>query len=275
MEENRMQNSLTSPADLDRSEPKSFNVRKTLTDQEADEAFKELHVTDFVEKFPRFETLFADPPIPNQVYSLISWVPARGATPDKDGVYGMIKSRGNFSTREEADLNAERLIKTGDSYHSIYQSYVGRPFPLASSKKYISETVDIEVKKKIVDTNSGQIRKLRDEEKNTMKELEEKEKELKADVDENKFDDPLELYTETMVKKAQLQWTYYNTTKKLEAMKKTIIGARVLIDRMNTENPEYKITYMERYMAARKKSGLPDTDDSFLKYLGEDLDLGF
>jgi hypothetical protein len=275
MEDNMKQNSLTSPADLNRDEPKSFDVRKTLTDNEADLAFKELNITTFVDRFPRFEKFYADQPIPNQTYALLSFVPSKGASPDKDGVYGMVKCRGNFSTKEEADLHAERLIKTADSYHSIYQSYVGRPFPLAKSKKYITETVDIDVKKKVVEENSNHIRQLRDEEKNTVKEIEQKQEELMKDVDENKIEDRLELYTESMVKKAQLTWTYFNTMKKLDEMKKTILNTRKLVATMDEENPDYKVQYMERYMIARKKSGLPETDDSFLKYMGEDLELGF
>ena len=135
--DNLIQNSLTSPADKDKSQPKSFNVTKTLTEAEGVEAYKELYETSFVEKFPRFEKLYADPPLPNQVFSLISFVPAKGATPDKDGVFGMVKNRGNFATEQEADMQAEKLIKTVDSYHSILSCYTGRPFPLSKNKKYI------------------------------------------------------------------------------------------------------------------------------------------
>lgn len=269
--ENTIQNSLTSPLDKDPSQPKSFNVRKTMTDSEAEAGFKELHVTNF----PRFEKLYADPPLSNQLYSLISWVPAKGATPDADGVYGMLKSRGNFGSRQEADLYAENLIKNYDSYHCIYQSYVGQPFPLAKNKKYICETSEVDIKKKVMETNSGQIRQNRDEERDTIKQIEEKQKKLLEDVKEDKEEDPVELYTETSVKKAQLVWTYHNTLKKLEEMKQSIIKSRDLLKKMDVEHPECKEQYMERYMKARRDAALPDTDDSFIKYLGEDLDLGF
>jgi hypothetical protein len=32
---------------------------------------------------------------------------------------------------------------------------------------------------------------------------------------------------------------------------------------------------MGKYMDARKKAGLPNDDNSFIKYMAEDLDLGF
>jgi hypothetical protein len=78
-----------------------------------------------------------------------------------------------------------------------------------------------------------------------------------------------------MVKKAQLSWTYHETLKKMEDMKKNIIKAREEITKMREENSEYHEQYMNRYMDARKKAGLPDDDNSFIKYMAEDLDLGF
>jgi hypothetical protein len=272
-----LQNSLTSPLDKDISLPNSFSLSTSniLTDTDVQNAMKELNIDNFVKKFPRFEKFYVDPPLVNQTYSLISFVPSKGATPDKDGVFGMVKVRGVFSTIEEANLQAERLIRNVDSYHSIFQTLVGRPFPLASSKKYILETKEIDVIKKNTEINSDEIRRKRDEEKNEAKDMERRQEELLADTDEKKLDDPYELYTETMVKKAHLQWTYHNTMKKLEDMKKTIIGARQVIQRMDTENPDYRNQYLGRYMKAREKSGLPNTDDTFIKYLGEDIDLGF
>jgi aminoglycoside/choline kinase family phosphotransferase len=46
---------------------------------------------------------------------------------------------------------------------------------------------------------------------------------------------------------------------------------------MDVDHPECRAAYMTRYKDARTKSGLPETDESFMKYLGDDLeaDLGF
>ena len=201
-------------------------------------------------------------------------MPSKGATPDTDGVFGMLKIRGTFSTEDEAMLRAEYLIRNGDSYHSIYTTYVGRPFPLSVSKKYIADTTEVDIKKKIVDSTSTEIRKKRDEERQTMKEIEQREKELLADVEKTEVD-PYDQYTELMVKKAQLSWTYHETLKKMEEMKRNIIKAREEIIKMRDDNSDYHEQYMGRYMEARKKAGLPDDDNSFIKYMAEDLDLGF
>lgn len=270
-----LQNSLTSPADKDPTAPTSFDQNTVLSVDDVKNALDELYSTTFTKKFPVIEKFYADPPLVNQIFSLVSFVPSKGATPDRDGVYGMLKVRGTFATSDEANLRAEYLIKNVDSYHSIYQTYVGRPFPLTKNKKYITETNEVDIKKKVVESTSEEIRKTRDEESKIVKELETRQQELMNDVDEKKDEDPYEVYTETMVKKAHLIWTYHNTQKKMEDMKKSIIAARSSIEAMNKENPDYSKQYMKKYLDARAKSGLPNNDETFVKYMAEDIDLGF
>jgi Family of unknown function (DUF5832) len=273
------QSSLTSPADrVPNPENVSYNLGVTLTEADVKQAMAEQNVNVFTRRFPKVEKFYADPVIHGQVYSLVSFVPSRGATPDKDGVFGMLKVRGTFATEDEAMLRAEYLVRNVDSYHSIYHTYVGRPFPLAATNKYISDTVEIDIKKKVTEETSAQIRQKRDAERQTIKEIEEKEKELLSDVAKKPEEiDPVDTYTELRVKKAQLSWTYLETLKKMNEMKANIIKARQELVQMDADHPECREEYMTRYKEARKKSGLPETDESFMKYLGDDLeaDLGF
>jgi hypothetical protein len=274
-----IQNSLTSPADrVVKPEKVSYDLGVKLTEDDVKHAMAALNVDTFVQRFPKVEKFYADPAVPGQQFALVSFLPAKGATPDKDGVFGMLKVRGAFATEDEAMLRAEYLVRNVDSYHSIYHTYVGRPFPLAATSKYISDTVEIDIKKKVTEETSAQIRRKRDEERQTVKEIEEKEKELLADVAKKPEEiDPVDSYTELRVKKAQLSWTYLETKKKMTDMKNNIIKCREEIVRMDAENPECREEYLDRYKDARKKSGLPETDESFMKYLGDDLeaDLGF
>jgi len=273
------QSSLTSPADrVPNPENVSYNLGVTLTEADVKQAMAEQNVNVFTRRFSKVEKFYADPVIHGQVYSLVSFVPSRGATPDKDGVFGMLKVRGTFATEDEAMLRAEYLVRNVDSYHSIYHTYVGRPFPLAATNKYISDTVEIDIKKKVTEETSAQIRQKRDAERQTIKEIEEKEKELLSDVAKKPEEiDPVDTYTELRVKKAQLSWTYLETLKKMNEMKANIIKARQELVQMDADHPECREEYMTRYKEARKKSGLPETDESFMKYLGDDLeaDLGF
>jgi hypothetical protein len=61
-------------------------------------------------------------------------------------------------------------------------------------------------------------------------------------------------------------------------MKDVITKTRADITAMDTENPEFNTKHYDRYMTARRDAGLPDemsTEDNFIKYLCEDVDLGF
>lgn len=270
-----IQSSLTSPLYKNETDPKSYKLgAPALTDDETTAAMEELNVKDFVNKFPRVEKFYADPKHENQVHCLVSFFPSKGAKPDEDGVYGMLKVRGTFATQDEADLKAEYLIRNVDSFHSIYHTYVGRPFPLADTKKYIVETKEVDIKKKIVETTSDEVRKRREEENKTMEEIKEREKELLKDVAQTEID-PYDRYVELMVKKAQLTWTYNETQKKMNDMKNNIVKARAELASLREKDEDYHTKFYTRYMDARKSAGLPNDDNSFIKYMADDLDIGF
>jgi len=140
-EEWQKENSLTCPEDRDRiNKWKPDQTAPVLTQEQADEALKELNNTAFTDKFPRIERTYADPILPMQYIGLISFTPAKGATPNENGVYGFAKLRGNFSSEIEANERAEFIIRNIDSHHQIYHTYVGRPFPITNSSKYSAKT---------------------------------------------------------------------------------------------------------------------------------------
>ena len=265
-------NSLTAPGDLDANRPK--DPPANLSEEEVREAVNTLHISSFVEKFPRNEKFYADPQYSNQVYCLHSFVPAKGAKPNEKGIYGMVKFRGAFLTVDEANQRAEWLVRNADSYHSIYTGYVGRPFPLAFDPKYVQETSEVDIKEQAVQSISADVKSKREKEKKEIEEIKDREKKLLDDV--SKPEDPYDAYTTLRVKKAQLIWTYNETMKKVEQMKQSILKARDEISQMDQENEDYKNQYMDRYRKAREESGLKeDTDTSFMRYMVEDIDLGF
>lgn len=271
-------NSLSSPSDRGDSKYKSDVGAPPLTEQEVQSAINSLADTSFVDKFPRLERQFADPQVNQQIYGLISFVPAKGATPDKDGIFGFAKMRGNYGSKEEAMERSEYLIRNVDSYHQIYNAYVGRPFPITLDPKYASAVSEIDIRKKATETISEDVKAKREKEKKDIEEIKEREKKL---LDESKPDyipDPYERYTVLRVKKAQLAWGYSQTMKQLDDMKRIIIKTRAEIDQMDSENPDFKNEYFERYMKARRDAGIPDehnTEENFVRYMVEDIDLGF
>lgn len=274
MAQNR-ESSLTSPADRNPAVP--FRLDQTtppLAGQQATEAVKALNNTAFVERFPAVERRFVDPAIDNQRIGLISFIPAKGATPDSQGIYGFAKLRGNFASEHEANERAEFIIRNVDSYHQVYHTFVGRPFPLTVSSDFSKEVSRVNLQKAAAEAISEDVKKKRDKEQQEIEEIKQREEELLADVkktEENKDD----RYTTLRVKKAQLVWTYVETEKKMSQMKGLIAKARREIEELEKEAPEVKETYYAKYIDARKKAGLPvdkqSTDESFMKYLVEDL----
>lgn len=268
------QTSLTAPNDRAGS---TFRISEKvdLTTEQTREAFNDLVVKDVVRNYPASERTFADPSIPGQRLCLVSFVPSVDAVPDKDGIYGMIKVRGNYETEEEADERAELLIRSVDSYHKIFTAFVGKPFPATTSSRWSADSNEIDIKKKVTEVISKDIKKQRMDEKREIEEIKEREKKLMEDVE--KDFDPYERYIELRVKKAQLAWTFLETRKKMDEMKESIIKTREEIAELDDENPSYLSTYREKYMSARREAGLKDDDASFLSYLGDEdeKDLGF
>lgn len=244
--------------------------RDALTSEQLTEAVNTLYIKDYVDKFPRVERVYADPIYNSQFYSLHSFIPAKGATPDPDGIYGMVKFRGAFPTVEEANKRAEFIIENVDSYHPIYTGYIGRPFPLANNPKYASETKEVDVRKKVTEVIDQDVQKKRQEERNEIKEIQEREKRLKEES--SKPEDSTERYTTLRVKKAQLIWTYYETKKKLGEMITILKKTDEEINQLEAESEEYKKVYKEKYMQARRDAGLKDDDNSFIKYMCDDIE---
>jgi hypothetical protein len=269
------ENSLTSPEDRDRSVRwRPEQGVPPLTDEQSNVAMAELNNTDFVDKFPRVDKTYADPPVNLQNYGLLSFVPAKGSKPNEHGIYGFAKLRGNFSTESEADQRAEFIIRNVDSYHQIYHTYVGRPFPITVSSKFSAETNEIDIRKEMTKTMSSSVKEKKMEEKKTIDDMKEREENL---ISESKRDpddvDPFDTYITLKVKKAQLSWTYLEHQKKMAEIRTILRTTKTTLDDMDSEFPEFQHQYFDKYMQARKTSGFEDKDiskDNFMKFLVED-----
>jgi hypothetical protein len=275
--EQRMENSLTAPSDRDPNRTYQPNQSyPELSNNEVIEAMKELNNSNFVKKFLSVERRYADPVDKLQRIGLLSFVPAKGATPNEKGIYGFAKLRGNFGTEQEANEKAEFLIKNVDSYHQIYHAYVGRPFPLTTSSDYSGDLSEVNIRNSMVESISSSIKKKKEEDHKQIQEIEQREKELLEDTKKEEAD-PIDLYTTLRVKKAQITWTYLETLKKIDEMKAIIIKSRSDIEELEKADSSHSENYFKKYCEAREKSGLDNSNikDSFMKFLVEDVDLGF
>ena len=79
-------------------------------------------------------------------------------------------------------------------------------------------------------------------------------------------------YITMNVKRAQLLWTYKETKEKLKQMKNSYLQSIERIKEIDIEMPEFKEQYKEKYMSARRDAGIPDEKNSFVEYLGLDIE---
>lgn len=271
------ENSLTSPEDRDLTNKWRPDTKAPpLTAEQADAAIQELNDEAFVSKFPRVDRVYADPPIPMQYIGLISFVPAKGATPNENGVFGFAKLRGNYSTDIDANERAETLIRNHDSHHKIYHTYVGRPFPITASSKYSAETSEVDIRSEMSKAISTDLKEKKQDDMKKAKEIKDRQQQL---LDESKQEsvDPYDEYITLKVKKAQLSWTYLEHYKKIEEVRVIINNTRKDLDRLDAEHPDFKHNYFTKYKTAREEAGLKDTGEelknSFMRYLVEDVEL--
>uniref|UniRef100_A0A6C0H2R9 Uncharacterized protein n=1 Tax=viral metagenome TaxID=1070528 RepID=A0A6C0H2R9_9ZZZZ len=278
------ESSLTSPSDRDiKNKWRPEQGAPPLSEDEAKEALNTLNKTDFVRKFPAVDRTYADPPIPMQNIALLSFIPAKGATPNDKGVFGFAKIRGTYATTFEAEQRAEFLIRNVDSYHHLYHLYVGRPFPITSSSEYSAETSEIDIRRETTKVVSESVKQAKEAEQQTIKEMKDREEAMLAESAKARDDDGVsppssdayEEYITLCVKKAQLSWTFLEHLKKLDEVRGIIIKTRKQMEKLDKENPEFKEKYFEKYMEARKKSGfdekIRDTQDNFMKFMVEDI----
>ena len=269
------ENSLTSPEDRDRSVRwRPEQGVPPLNDEQTNFAMAELNNTSFTEKFPRVDKTYSDPPVNLQTFGLFSFVPAKGASPNENGVFGFAKLRGNFATENEADQRAEFIIRNVDSYHQIYHTYVGRPFPVKVSSKYSADTNEIDIRKETTKTMSSSVKEKKMEEKKVIDDMKQREEALIAESKRDPNDvDPFDTYITLKVKKAQLSWTYLEHQKKMAEIRTVLRTTKTTLDELDTEFPDFRNQYFSKYMEARRSAGFDDTkitEDNFMKFLVED-----
>jgi hypothetical protein len=259
--------------------PLSEQHEPVLTREQTESAKGDLIKTDFLKKYPTVERRFADPPVHGQNIGLVSFVPAKGATPNEKGIYGFVKLRGNYNSETEGLEASERIIREHDSYHKIFMTRVGRPFPLTTSSDYSANVSEVDLKKDMNESVSADVKSKKEKDEKDIREIQEREQELLKDVKRDETDPELkhDEYITLRVKKAQLSWAWLENTKKLEEVKASIIKARNEIDALDRSNPEFKESYFNKYMEARRNAGLSTAQhaDNFIKYMAEDAPLPF
>lgn len=268
--------SLTSVADREDGKIKLDIGAPHLTQEQTKQALVQLNSLNFVENYPKLDRQYVDPDIPQQMYSLFSFVPSKGAKPDKDGVFGMAKIRGTYATQPECSSRAEKILREVDSYHEIHTVYTGKPFPITTDEKFFKNMNVVDIKAKTQEVISEDVKEKRAKEREDIEDAKRKEKALLDAQNKEIPEDPMTKYTTLCIKKAQLTYTLCDNMKKLSGIKDNILRARDEIAKMDKEYPDFRESYYKQYMDARRQAGLKNEStihESFMKFLCEDIDI--
>src|SRR5690349_8352301 len=124
-------------------------------------AFDHLACRSYINKFSRVtHKNFDDKKPKNQEIGLFTFTPSPDVKADKNGLYGIIRLRGNFPSVEKADEHANYLITNVSSYDEILFANVGRDYPLAADiSKFCQELKEIDVQKQMEKVTVENLRK--------------------------------------------------------------------------------------------------------------------
>ena len=289
--------SLTSPADRTGILPPNARGIPPLTHEQT-QAIVQENVDTLDLSIPRIERRYAYSAPENrggthQNYGVFVFVPSKGATPDSQGIYGMIKLGGNYEQLMDAEARTEKIVREEDSYNRLRIVRVGHPSLLTVDSRW--ELTDeehcneVDLRRRAAAREDGgealeaaermtreQLREARMKDKKEMEEIKERAENLQKTVDEL-ADDPAEQYTTLRGKLAQLTWAYLRTRDQQEKAKESILKTREEIAEFEANDPTLFEEMKRRFHTAREAAGIPANDDSFIKYINEDgaAELGF
>ncbi len=238
-----------------------------LTPEQSKVAFDHLAQRSYINKFPRIQQKREDDKKPkNQEIGLFTFIPSQDAKPDKNGLYGLLRLRGNFPNSDKADDHARYLITSVSSYDEILYAPIGKDVPLVTDmEKYCSDMKEIDVQKQMeqltIQDLRGKIEKEKKETEDIMdkkKKMEEMNKliEQNTTIEEMKID--MERYTELRVKHANQKMRKTDLLLKLAECAKALGKSRreILIANGKT-NCEFAPKFLEHYTNALKKINTP------------------
>ena len=245
-------------------------IAAPLNDEQGAAAVSELTNHAFVQfEFPKIQRKRVDPPIAQQNYFIFSFTPSSGATPDKDGCFGVMKMRGAFATQKESEEHSEYLIRTVDSFHENLIGFVGRDFPVTLENKYCKETKDVDVRMKLENVSREHLKQQREQEQREMEEIQERQKQLLAETSEKSevtYED-LDFYVSLRVKLAQARLMQEESDKNVKKCGKVIKQTKEQIYELDEKYPEYQKEYQEKYTNALEAIGGDTQNNKMIEYM--------
>ncbi len=218
--------------------------------------------------FPRDRKYRTDPELMGQQIGLLSFIPSKGAVPDSNGSFGVLKLRGNFASASEAERWCEMLIRDYDSYSVNELVFVGKEHPLFINRNiYKSQHVEEDLKDIITKVVKTYLKELEDRRKQEEKDMVERQAKLRINEDKETDKSTVEYYTVLNVKKAYNKHQLVESEVTLEKCKLVIEEIEKEILDMDKEFPTFRQEYLQKYIDACKQAGNAEDNDSLIKYL--------
>ena len=158
-----------------------------------DEAVKNQILT-----YPQVVRKDSDKPVDGQSHGLISFTLFKEPKPLKSGklLYGFFKLRGNYKSREKANMKATNIIKNQDSKFKIRVVNVGEWLPIADDDTLVKENVNIKVDASVEEEKRElAIKEERERNERKIREIKEREEEVKNAKDYNDDPEHINFYT--------------------------------------------------------------------------------
>jgi len=252
--------------------------RPDLTDEELQAAKQSGQYNNLFLKldFPKTTKFNVDPSVPQQNYSLVSFVPSQGAMPDSNGYFGLIKIRGCFATQNEAEEHADMLLRKYDSFAEIQVGRVGKYLPLLGDMTpYTMETREIDIRKQVEDIVRAETRKRKEQEAREIDEVQQRQQKLtdkthRAEEDESVSD--LDFYIRLRNKKAQNAVAIDDWNKKIAEARVTIEKTKTDIEALDRKHPEFKRQFLAKYEEALAQVGAEASKNPLIAYMKADAE---
>lgn len=240
----------------------SFSEYEELTGSELSAAKK-----DKCLYYKARETVYADPPNKNQIFALFSWQPSSGCTPDKNGVYGMLKIRGTYEDENEMNKRAEYLVAHCDSFNRIYHAKNGIPVPLTLKEEFSKEVKFVRQRDDDHDIIHASVEDDKKRDDDIQKELDSRIEKIKKEEKEGVVVESIDEYIQAKVKIAFNMNAIDTMKNQLVQSQKILRNANTLVQKLEEANPEFKDQFMDRFNNARRSIGVKIEDNPDLKQI--------
>lgn len=246
---------------------KDNNTHTILGQSDLKKAEADLKDNKLLKAYPVRSNYQTDPEYQGQKFFAYSFIPSKGAKADDKGLYGLIKFRGSFTTEQEMNERTLHLLKYVDSYHSMYQGFVGKWMPVTAGSEYSSEVSEVDLQKDIKEIVSLDMKEKREQEKRELNEIKEREEQLLKESKET-TEHPYDRYIVANTKRANLTFVILDVKQKIKEYQKSLMNTMEEIKQMDDEYPDFKHTYINKYKEERAKAGISDGDEQdLLKFL--------